>query len=44
MAELKKAERSELLNKLTGYALPFNGHEGYAKVIRHLLVSPVAFA
>ena len=38
MAELRKAERSELLDKLTGYPLPFNGHEGYAKVIRRLLV------
>ena len=41
MAELRKAERSELLDKLTGYPLPFNGHEGYAKVTRRLLVSPV---
>ena len=40
MAELRKAERSELLDKLTGYPLPFNGHEGYAKVIRRLIVSP----
>ena len=41
MAELRRAERSELLDKLTGYLLPFNGHEGYAKVSRHLIVSPV---
>ncbi|CAK0786894.1 hypothetical protein CVIRNUC_010108 [Coccomyxa viridis] len=31
VAELRKAERSELLDKLTGYPLPFSGHEGYAK-------------
>ncbi len=36
VAELRKAERSELLDKLTGYTLPFSGHEGYAKVTAHI--------
>lgn len=33
VAELRKTERSQLLEMLTGYPLSFNGHEGYAKVL-----------
>ena len=32
VAELRKAERVELLDKLTEYPLQYDGHEGYAKV------------
>ena len=32
LTELKRAERADLLDKLTRYPLAFDGHEGYAKV------------
>ena len=32
LAELRKTERLQLLEKLTEYPLAFDGHEGYAKV------------
>jgi predicted flavoprotein YhiN len=31
LSELKKAERQELVNRLTAYELPYTGHEGYKK-------------
>lgn len=34
LAELKRAERTDLLDKLIRYPLAFDGHEGYAKVLR----------
>ncbi len=38
MAELKKAERTDLLAKLTRFTLEVDGHEGYAKVVRDLFI------
>ena len=38
LAELKKAERADLLDKLTRYPLAFDGHEGYAKVLRAIFI------
>jgi hypothetical protein len=34
VAELRKAEREALLDRLTRYPLSYDGHEGYAKVGR----------
>jgi predicted flavoprotein YhiN len=31
LSELKKAERQELVKRLTAYELPYTGHEGYKK-------------
>lgn len=37
LAELRRAERTVLLDKLTEYPLECDGHEGYAKVKDHCL-------